>query len=96
MPVEAGVADELARVTPPRVAAALPGTEQQAVLAGGEEAGEEGAVALVVDLFDFVEALVGGDQRQQLLQLVCRQRRDAEVLGHRRRTYRARPACDSL
>src|SRR5207253_1474667 len=49
VPVEAGVADELSVATR---------TEQQPVRARAEEAAEEAAVALVVDLLGFVEALV--------------------------------------
>jgi len=44
--------------------------------------GEELAVALFVDLFDLVEALVFGDHRQQLLQLLGLDRFDPRLLGH--------------
>jgi hypothetical protein len=55
VPVEAGVAAQLVLA---------PGAEQHPVVTGSDEAGEEGAVALLVDLFRLVEALVGGNQRQ--------------------------------
>jgi hypothetical protein len=56
VPVETGVAQQFL---------ASAGAEQHPVLAGGEKAVEEGAVALLVDVLGLVEALVGGDQWQQ-------------------------------
>jgi len=73
VPVEAGVADQPALAT---------GAEQEAVLAGGEEAAEEGAVAPFVDPLDFIEALVGGDQRLQLLEFPVGDRRDLQLGCH--------------
>ncbi len=73
MPVEAGVPDQLL---------VMPGAEQHPVLAGSEEAGEEGSVALFVDVLDLVEALVGSDHRQQRLQLLRRDRLDSNRRLH--------------
>ena len=86
MPVEAGVADQSALAA---------GAEQEAVLAGGEEAAEEAAVALVVDLRHLVEALVGGDQRQQLLELRGGDRGDLDLSGHRVTVARRKAAVTS-
>ena len=83
MPVETGVADQLAAVA---------GAEQHPVLAGGEEAAEEGAVALLVDLLDLVEALIGGDQRQQRLELLTGDRGDLDFGGHAPTVARRRKA----
>jgi len=70
-PVEAGVAEQ---------PALPPGADQHSVVAGGEEAGKEVPVALVVDVLDLIEALVGGDQRQQLVHLPALDRRDQRFL----------------
>src|SRR4051794_33949322 len=88
MPVEAGEADQgvLDR-----------SSQQQAVVAGRDEAGEEATVALLVDLLDAVEALVGGEQRQRLLELLRGHRFDPGRSLHRGqastpgRAYQAMP-----
>src|ERR1700685_4433024 len=73
MPIKAGVADQLS---------VLPGAEQHPVLAGLEEAAKEGAIALLSDGWALIEALVGGDHRQQALQLLCCDRPDLCLNSH--------------
>jgi hypothetical protein len=72
-PVKAGVADK----------APLPaGAEQQATLAGSDEAAEEGADPLLPEVLDLLEAQVGGDQRHQLLELLGGDGGDLQLGAH--------------
>src|SRR5262249_19531240 len=54
----------------PRELGSLPCAEEETVVARREEAAEEGAIAIVVGGLDAVEALVPGDERERLPQLV--------------------------
>ena len=81
VPVEAGVAEQLA----PRASA-----EQQAVVAGAMKRRKKARLRSSSILLDLVEALVGGDQRQQLLELLRADRLDPEGRTRSRPTYRGR------